>query len=260
MASSNPNLERDEGFATPAAAAISLAIATVAAAVTVASVQALRFERSELARSKAQYALAGGQTEAALVLMGSRSQGPTRFRVAAGGQSAEVIAEPEAEKLGLVTAAALGDAELARLGAMAPSHARADLAALADAKGQAANRIVDADASQAWRLCARSFISPYGAASRPPSAIWTWPQPNGAVSRTGQLWRIRVAHDGWVDDRVVRFTGSRDHPLAVAADAFGRGREMGDACDSAFQAAPRAWAGTRATPLPRCWWSSASYA
>jgi hypothetical protein len=219
----------DEGFATPAAAVISLAIAVAAAAVTTTSIMALHEAQADNRRMRAEFELEGDQAQAALQLMGRGDEAAARWSIGDPGGATEVIAEPEAQKLSLQTAPALSDAELRAIGAGDPARVRSSLAALAAELGPTANLIASLDSDARWSLCARSAISPYGAAGRlaaPPLGA----RPIGS-GRLGELWRFRLARsDGWVDDRIVRFTGSNAHPVAVAAHWFGRGSAIGGRC------------------------------
>jgi hypothetical protein len=142
-----------------------------------------------------------------------------------------VVAEPEAVKLGLGEAASLSDEDLHAWQVAAPAALRARLAVLAGETDQTANLIAVADPSATWRMCARSAISPYGTAKTLPAAVYGSLTPGVGAGRVGQLWRIRVASaGGWVEDRIVRFTGSTERPVSVASDWFGRGSQMGAAC------------------------------
>jgi hypothetical protein len=238
MASSRKT-DPEAGFATPAAAVISLAIGVIASAVVATSVAALRQERIDYQRVRVQYALEGAQAEAALQLAASPTLGPARWRVVFSNTSFEAIAEPELPKLGLSAAAALPDAQFAVWGVTSPPALKIRLDALAAQKSQVANLIAAADGAPAWRRCARTAISPYGAASLIAVAAPRALQYGVGAGRTGQLWRLRLASDdGWVDDRIVRFTGSPDHPLSVAAQSFSRGALMGDRCAGLYASPP----------------------
>lgn len=198
----SPTSAAEAGFATPAAAAISLAIAVVAAAVVLRSVALLRAERAAAARLEAEYALEGAQARAAFDLIGSANAGATRWSVEAPDSSFEAVAEPEATKLGLHW------------------------------KGAAQGDVGSAPPVSTSPVCARSFASPYGMAATAPSPHWAVLNPGLPMARVGQLWRIRVASgSGWVDDRVVRFTGSLRHPIDVLTDNLGRGPKMAAACE-----------------------------
>jgi hypothetical protein len=223
----------EAGFATPAAATISLALGIIATAVVTASVTALKLERSDYERVQTRYALEGAQAQAALDLMGSHSQGPVTWQVSFEDARFEAIAEPELTKLSLKAAAKLPDAAFARWGVRSPSDLKSRLAALATLKRQVTGAIAPADTATTWRLCARSAISAYGMAAAAPTAPTTTLALGGGGGRTGQLWRIRLAApSGWVDDRIVRFTGSMRRPVAVPAQWFGRGAALGDRCSA----------------------------
>ena len=220
---------------------VSLVIAIIASAVMAYSVDVLRLERSNMMRLQARYALDEAEARAALALISSKAEGPVRYSLTTGTLNIEAIAEPEAPKLGLEPAATLSDRQLARWGVVSAGRVREGLAALAASRGQTVDRIAAADASRQWALCARSAISPYGLASALPVASLGVLSPGASLSRVGQVWRVRVAaSNGWVDDRVIRFTGSIQHPIDVASDAFGRGSPLGDACSTLSPASQRA--------------------
>jgi hypothetical protein len=224
--------DAESGFATPAAAAASLAIALMAAAVMTAGVSELRFARADLRRSQADYALAGAQTRAALSVLQAGNSG--RLLWSPTG-AAEALAEPEAAKLDLAHAVQLDDATLAKFGVSDAGPLRDRLAALGRAD---AAEIVGADAAPLWRACARSVISPYGSASKLQLATASSPAAStGMQWRIGEVWRIRVVlAGGWVDDRVVRFTGDPNQPAAVVERRMTRGEQEGNRCDALFAA------------------------
>jgi hypothetical protein len=226
------NLETPEsGFATPAAAAISLAIALMATAVTTAAIGELRLSHADLSRTQADYMLAGVQSQAELGLISTSSNGRLRW---SGPGVAEILAEPEASKLDIAHAAQLDDATLAKLGVIDPDRLLPRLATLGDANAAA---IAAADASPAWRACARSIVSPYGTAAKLRFAQAASPTGSGPQWRIGEVWRIRVVlADGWVDDRIVRFTGDLNHPAAIVERQLARGKQEGDQCDVLFAA------------------------
>jgi hypothetical protein len=225
------SLSADDGFATPAAAAVSLALAIVAAAMTTAAVSELRFAHADLARTQDQYALDAAQTRAALGLIATTSRGRLRWMLPEG---AEILAEPEADKLGLADAAKLDDETLARLGVTDPDRLRGRLADRGDAD---AADIGMADAAPLWRACARSVVSPLGSATKILYAPSAAPRSPGVDWRIGQVWRIRAAlANGWVDDRIVRFTGNPLDPAAVIERKAGLGGQEKERCDGIFAA------------------------
>lgn len=212
--------------------AVSMAIGLTAAAVTASAVASLRLARADTERDRAEYALDGAEVVAIVALLQSPLEQRYAWTANEGGESFAVLAEPEAAKLSYAAAAALGDGDLARLAA-SPAQARrrlADLASVTPIAPAAKVRLVDVGA--VWRACARSLISPLGrggalslAAPIPPAA--------GALNwRVGAVWRIRVANSrGWVEDRLVRFTGDGRHPAAVVERDVYRTSEKAGACD-----------------------------
>ncbi len=231
----------DAGFATPAAAAICLAMAVTVAAVMSLAVTALRSARQDLERTQAEYGLAGARLVAVQTLLQSSNVGRVRWTLASDQGPVEVLAEPEAAKLSVKSAADNATALGALLSARSPERLAPtlkDLAASASLNGDA---IAGADASPTWRLCAASFVSPYGVAQAVASDRPAPPRPGPVNWRLGQLWRLRLtdAH-GWSDDSVVRFTGASGHPIAVAARRFTHSGPLGERCDFIAQDVPAA--------------------
>jgi hypothetical protein len=230
-------LEGDAGFATPAATVVSLGLAIIAMAVTLRSAMELRLARADRDRTVADYALAGAQQAAALAVIGARQGAPLRWEIATDIGPAVALAEPQAGKLA-PEAAAVQAPVLARLGVSDAAVAQARLRALVP--GKSSDFDVEAiDSGPVWTGCARSMISPYGLAvrdadRRPVAPIW------GPLSwRIGEAWRLRVrAAGGWVDDRVVRFTGDATHPAAVVERRLQRTGEGEDACDRVLAGDP----------------------
>jgi hypothetical protein len=230
VASSTPDTS-ESGFATPAAAAISLAVAVMATALTAAGVAELRQAHADLSRTQADYALAGVQTRAVLSVLMAKTTSPLRWSPTG---AAEALAEPEAAKLGLEDAAQLDDASLARFGVTDAAQLRTRLAGLVQAD---AAEITTADAAPGWRACARSMISPYGTAPKLQLAKASRPAGASVQWRLGDVWRIRIVlANGWVDDRIVRFTGNMAHPAAVVERRLMRGQQEGDRCETLFAA------------------------
>jgi hypothetical protein len=226
------------GFATPAAAAVCLAFGVMASASVVAGVSALSDERRDYQRLETEYALEGAQAQAAVDIWSNQQQGWGHRRSVFGDRSFEVITEPELAKISLARASQLDDADFGRWGVATPELLRARLAQLSVASVQSAHLLGSADGSAAWRLCARSSISPFGAADHLITPT-TEPGATASTGHMGQLWRVRLASDdGWVDDRIIRFTGSATHPISVAAHWFGRGGQMGEACARQVPVAP----------------------
>lgn len=238
MASSNGE-PKDAGFATPAATLVALALGVIASAVTASSVMELRLARADLDRARADYALAGAQQEILLSILSARQEARLAWRQGAAAGEISVLAEPESQKVSLATGG-LDDATLAKLGVQDNAALRGRLATLATA-GAPSLDIDRADDAPLWRACARSIVSPYGErkaivpikAAQPKSGPLSW--------RIGEVWRLRVASgDGWMDDRIVRFTGDLRHPAAVMERRLRRTSGREGACESLFVAGPKA--------------------
>ncbi|HEX7761133.1 MAG TPA: hypothetical protein VF459_16625 [Caulobacteraceae bacterium] len=231
----------EAGFATPAAAAISLALALTVAGVMTLAVSALHASRQDLERTQAEYGLAGARLQAAQTLLQSSNLGRTRWTLASDDGPVEAVAEPESSKLSIKAAADDASSLGQLLSATSQGGAGSALRNLAGEPGGDVDEIAEADPSLIWRLCARSFVSPYGVGQVLPSEAPGPPKPGPINWRLGQLWRLRLtdAH-GWSDDSVVRFTGSASHPIAVAARRFTHSGLLGKRCDFVAQDAPAA--------------------
>lgn len=226
----------DAGFATPAAVVVSLALALIASAVTLNSIMELRLARADLDRVTADYALAGAQQAAVLALLSAKQDAPLRWTQATTAGPVTVLAEPQAQKLTPVVAASLGGVILARFALADPAAVSGRLRAL-PAYGSDFD-VETADTAPLWRACARSMISPYGAGKTAGGFSPVAPAPGPIVWRIGETWRVRVAaSNGWVDDRIVRFTGDASHPAAVVERRLRRTSQGESACDKVLAGA-----------------------
>ncbi|MDR3511011.1 MAG: hypothetical protein P4L73_05215 [Caulobacteraceae bacterium] len=215
---------------------ICLALSLVAAAITAVSVSTLALARKDYERDQAATALAGGQTRAALVAASTRTVGRLRWLIATDAGPMDVLAEPEAAKLGPGAASGLDQAIFPKLGVSDTQGLRQRLEAMADGKIQDL-WVGELDPSPAWRACAPSVVSAFGldSALKPLSAQAPGPATGGW--RGGQVWRIRVVEShGWVDDRLVRLTGNPAHPAAVIERLLTKGEGTEQRCDALFGA------------------------
>lgn len=224
----------DGGFATPAAAMISLALAMGAVAVVSASEAELRSARSDFERSEIASALAGGQEKAAVSLFGSSGSGAIRWSEEAAGHSLEVLAEPEALKTSVTALISMDDQALALFMLADPKKLRERLKTLSLAQA-VGPELEGADSSPIWRACARSLVSPFGLGEilHPlPQASLSSDTPTG---HAGEIWRVRIRDaSGWTDDRVVRLTGDNLHPVATLERRFSKLGRDDTQCASYF--------------------------
>lgn len=226
------HISDDEGYATPAALVVSLALSLVASSMVVRSVQVLQRAKADLARSETEYALAGAHLQAAAVIVRSGIAGPYHWTATTSVGWVEALAEPEAEKLSLDAASSLDDGLLNRFGVADPARLRLALAEAA-ATDEAPD-IGALDPAPLWRACAASLLSRYGEAQTytfaPRSEPGMGPKP--ASWHIGEAWRIRITTAaGWRDDRIVRFTGDARHPAAVVVRRLSRGVGEAGQCD-----------------------------
>ncbi|WP_168077166.1 hypothetical protein [Caulobacter sp. SSI4214] len=223
----------DDGYATPAAAVIAMAIAVVTIAYVSRSTTELRLARADFKKTQAQYLLAGAHNVALLAIATSSKPPPYRWTVPALGKAFQVVAEPERPKLSLQAAADLDDAVLDRLGVKDHEATRARLANPPSVEGLP--WAADAATSTGWRACADALISFYGAAAAPPVLSYVEPEAGKDDSkwRAGEVWRIAVTdEDGWRDERIVRFTGNGLNPAAVISRRLSRGWKDNLACET----------------------------
>jgi hypothetical protein len=218
-----------------AAAVIATALSVVVVAVSLMAQQELRNATTALRRSQIETELDGMQLLAAVTVM--RDGGAARYRWSVAGSSGptELLAENEAVKLPLDRATALDDASLVALGVVVPERVRARLRAIA-ATHPAALDVAGLDTALLWRLCASSMISPYGraAALNLDPAIMPADRKFGWLG--GQVWHLRArSAQGWVDERIVRFTGDAAKPAAVVERKVYKGGGGGEPCSALIQ-------------------------
>jgi len=223
------------GFATPAAATVSLAIAIVASALTATGVAQLRLARAELHRTQEEAALDAGQQQVALTLMSARPGSRFGWALATPAGASRALAESEGAKAGLAASVPLDDTTLAKMDVADGTALRARLDALGSGGVAQSLQLASADAAPLWRDCVRSMISPYGAAKTLTLPKVVAPTPGAASGRPGEVWRILLMEpDGWTDERVVRFTGDRYDPWAVVDRRFYRGGQGAFRCEAAL--------------------------
>lgn len=224
----------EEGFATSAATLISLALAIIAVAVTAAAIARLKAARADFQRARSENLLAGAQQSALLAVVAGGPAGRFRWTVFTDQGQVRALAEPEAAKASLASLVMLDDAAFARFGVADPRGLKGRLAQLSVAEAISGG-IEAADPSLTWRSCSRSFVSAFGAGAELGVQPAKEPALATAVARTGEVWRVRVRDAaGWVDDRVVRFTGDGTNPAAVVERRFEKLNDEGVQCDSLF--------------------------
>ncbi len=233
-----PTHERgDAGFATAGAMALCLGLVMIAAAMMTLALGELARSRALLRRTQSEYALMGAQRRASLDLMNNAAVVRLRWTTPSGDGMAEVLAEPEYGKASYAAVLAADDKLLARLDVTDLQPLRDRLQALI-ANPQSAS-IADLDSSPLWKACAPSLASRFGQAAELTLTVPVAPDNRGFSWRAGEVWRLAVTgEDGWVDDRIVRFTGDVSNPTATIARRFARSSKEDTRCDSAF--GPRA--------------------
>ena len=148
------------GFATAAAAAVSLALALGAAALMAAAAAELRSSRADLERERAEYSLDGAQQLAAAQLLQTERSERLRWAIEDGdGRQVTVLGEAEGAKASFEVAAAAPLQLLRRLGSIDAVALQQRLKALA-AEPSRITAVADLDVSPLWKACAPSAISP----------------------------------------------------------------------------------------------------
>lgn len=226
----------DDGFATPVAAVMCLAIALVVGAGVMRGLSDLRQARAELARTQVEYALDAAHNGAVLAIATSSRPPPYHWRLASLGSAVDVIAEPERFKLSIPALAALDDTTLAALGADDPAATRARL--LSQAEPADLPWLGDAAGSPAWRACAPALASKFGISTQPVGQTYGEPEAGRVTGfwRAGETWRIQITRpDGWRDERYVRFTGNGLTPAALLGRRLTRGAKGTGLCTISFE-------------------------
>lgn len=235
MASPSPD-RHDDGYATVAAATMALALGIVATAVVGVGVADLRLARADARATKVELGLAGAQVAAVGALLTRASAPRLRWRASSDLGTVTVLAEAEARKLSLGSAAALDDDALGRLGVTDAEGLRRRLRAIAQTKGAPALSLDALDSGPLWRACASMLISPYGRGRTLQAAAPVEPQPTQAPSPPGSVWRMRVSGpSGWSEDRIVRLTGDEHRPAAVLERRLSKTSSGGEPCAAVIE-------------------------
>ncbi len=229
MASSRRTTE--EGFATPAATVVSLAIAIVMIAAQARATMALRQAQADYRRSAAEMALDAAQTLAAADLVDGARASLSSLQL--DRRTISIRLEAEAAKLSLADAAKQDPGLFSSLGARNPNLVKAGLASLAQIAPVDPARIDTLDPSPKWRACGRSVLSPYGAATAPART----PSPPQVQGHPGEVWRVlAISSDGWTDDRTVRITGGQTQTARVIYRSFRHEAPGAPSCPSPLAA------------------------
>lgn len=210
----------DPGYATPAALAVSLALALTATALLARAMGDLRTAQAEFRNAQVEMALAGAQVLAASAVVSSRREGPYAWSETSDLGRVWIFAEEEAPKMAANAASRLPDEALLAFGVKDLGRLRARLA---DATTRGSTMVEDLDEAPLWRFCAPWTISVLGEGEtfNPVSPAEPGAGPNPQSWRIGEVWRVSVATpDGWRDNRLVRFTGDAHRPAATLARRF----------------------------------------
>jgi hypothetical protein len=231
----------DDGYATPAAAVISVAISLVVGALVARGLADLHLAQAELARTQVEYELGAAQNAAMLAIATSSQPPPYRWTLPSLGSAIGVVAEPERPKMSPQAFASLDDAALAPLDGGDPNALRARMSGLA--LGPSLAWIADQATSRTWRDCAPALVSVYGQASTltPPNYGLPVSGRQAGFWRAGEVWRVEVTNpEGWRDERIVRFTGNGLKPVAILGRRLSRGWKGAQTCQNLFDGGPPA--------------------
>lgn len=225
----------DDGFATAAATITSLALASIATAIIGACLAQLSDARRALEHDRLEYALDSAHALAAEALLQSADAGRYHWTITVDGRAMDAVAEPEAAKLGYDAAAKLKDEQLKAFGASDLDALRARLQAAALLARGARPAAAGLDAAAHWQACAGAYLSPIGQGDAPLAPETSEPPQKQFSWRVGEVWRLRVASpEGWLDDRLFRFEGAPEAPVAVIARTVTRIRGRLPTCDIAL--------------------------
>lgn len=226
---------KQDGYATPLALVLTLAMGLIASAMVGRSVGQLRLARADLDRSQAEYLLDGAHLAAVAAIVRNNRMGPFAWAFTSDVGWVDAAAQLEADKLTLQAASRLDDRIFLKFGVTDPAQLRARLATAAAA--QSAVDVGVLDEALLWRTCAGAMISPFGRQTTFSyvKSVEPGAGPNPASWRIGEAWRVRLTTaTGWRDDRIVRFTGDARHPAAVVVRRLSRGEGDGGQCDAIF--------------------------
>ena len=221
-------LRNKAGFATLGATITCLAIAIAVSGLVSYAASANQASRANLERVQAQARLDNGQLLAALGVFENVKAGRLRWTEARGGETFDILAEPEFDKVKVPDVDAGRMTLFAHLGARDPEAVTQYLQAGYAAGGLPS--IAQADASPLWRNCAASALSFYGRASTPTLTAAAEPDRKGGRPRSGEVWRIVVSSGGFVDERLVRMTDSGRTPALLIDRNFRRGTAGDEPC------------------------------
>lgn len=223
----------DDGYATPAAAVISLTIALVVTAGVTRAFSELRLSQSDFGRMQAEQALSGAQSAAALAIATSSRPPPYRWTLPSLGYGVDVVAEPESAKLTPTAFANVSDTWLAKFGVTDPEALKSRIAGLAGATELL--WVADEDAARPWSVCGPSLVSQFGDSDQPPSGAYEQPQAGEQTAfwRAGEVWRIQATEpSGWRDERIVRFTGNGLQPAVIIGRRLTKGWKGAQTCQA----------------------------
>jgi hypothetical protein len=228
-------MTRDDGYATAAMAALSLALSLVVAAVVVRSAAEFRLATAAVRNLEGEYRLDAAQTRATLLVLHQSSAAPLAWSDDQDGEHFDFLAEPESPKLAADRAVeVLG---LDRLKALGVRDAQALQLRLSSLAGEPS--VFNRESSPAWQQCAPSIVSPFGGSSTVPHISFVPPARGNIIWHAGEVWRIRATDGrGWADDRIVRFTGMAARPAAIVDRRISRQSRTSIDCAAIVGEAP----------------------
>jgi len=214
----------DGGFLTPVFGVAAVALSLVA----LATLQLARSDqvaaRRHVERIQEYYRADGAAVRAAWRVLHTHETTALRWREEIGGQAFTVLAEPEMLKLSIAEAggargrdklrALFGDEIGARVASAAQTLAEDSV------EPPSRDQIGALDASPDWRTCGASVVSAFSRLTDTALASPRGPSHDPYRPRAGEVWRLVVASDRRVlVDRLVRFTGGQDEPIALVETA-----------------------------------------
>lgn len=222
----------DAGFITPVFAALALGLGLVAGAYVLSARTELDAAERASARQVALLLLEGLSNRTAWTLLGEAGTPTLQWTEPSAVGSIVVAAEPEALKLSPLEAGRPNNIRLFSdlLSSKEGEVIATKLSGSLSAKAPDIERgdVVAASSEPLWRRCANSIVSPYSRLTAFALPAPRAPAADGPADfRPGQMWRLSmVSQRGWWLDRVVRFTGDPQRPIAVVEQDFGfdRGR------------------------------------
>lgn len=206
----------DDGFMTPAFGGVAIALALVAfASARLAQTEEIASRRG-WEKTQELYRAEGVATIAAWRVLHMDGAPTLAWTEPTDLRPMAVWAEPEHRKLGLAEIG--GQQGRSRLSALLGAQEAERLVSSLGTWSQPPSRLTlrSASPSPAWRACGLTLVSTQSRLTNNALSPVQTPVTAALDLRAGEVWRIAISSEGrLVLDRLVRFTGDAQRPVAV---------------------------------------------